>query len=295
MEERNLELDDDGKIKLKKTKAVLGAGNTQEESDIVIEIPDFEGFGDADGSDTEADNALARRSLEREKQRETRKARAQAMYEEAEKLFAEGDLDGAGEKYLDSAALYGADWHSWFGVVKVQTKDFTDFSGIYDCEQAYDKAFRRMEADDRAQLAEKYVPKLEAKAAECAAESERLNREDESEREAARQTVQNAFRTARNKFVLFTVLFAVFAAAALALAPFVRSVPNASILIPCIVCAVAALALLVVAAAFLRIFVYTNGERVRNLRAGTTAAGAQARVQAETEELIRSIIDDLKK
>lgn len=295
MEERNLELDDDGKIKLKKTKAVLGAGNTQEESDIVIEIPDFDGFGGADGSDTEADNALARRSLEREKQRETRKARAQAMYEEAEKLFAEGDLDGAGEKYLDSAALYGADWHSWFGVVKVQTKDFTDFSGIYDCEQAYDKAFRRMEADDRAQLAEKYVPKLEAKAAECAAESERLNREDESEREAARQTVQNAFRTARNKFVLFTVLFAVFAAAALALAPFVRSVPNASILIPCIVCAVAALALLVVAAAFLRIFVYTNGERVRNLRAGTTAAGAQARVQAETEELIRSIIDDLKK
>ena len=295
MEERNLELDDDGKIKLKKTKAVLGAGNTQEESDIVIEIPDFDGFGGADGSDTEADNALARRSLEREKQRETRKARAQAMYEEAEKLFAEGDLDGAGEKYLDSAALYGADWHSWFGVVKVQTKDFTDFSGIYDCEQAYDKAFRRMEAEDKAQLAEKYVPKLEAKAAECAAESERLNREDESEREAARQTVQNAFRTARNKFVLFTVLFAVFAAAALALAPFVRSVPNASILIPCIVCAVAALALLVVAAAFLRIFVYTNGERVRNLRAGTTAAGAQARVQAETEELIRSIIDDLKK
>lgn len=295
MEERNLELDDDGKIKLKKTKAVLGAGNTQEESDIVIEIPDFDGFGGANGSDTEADNALARRSLEREKQRETRKARAQAMYEEAEKLFAEGDLDGAGEKYLDSAALYGADWHSWFGVVKVQTKDFTDFSGIYDCEQAYDKAFRRMEAEDKAQLAEKYVPKLEAKAAECAAESERLNREDESEREAARQTVQNAFRTARNKFVLFTVLFAVFAAAALALAPFVRSVPNASILIPCIVCAVAALALLVVAAAFLRIFVYVNGERSRNMRAGTTAAGAQARVQAETEELIRSIIDDLKK
>ncbi len=295
MEERNLELDDDGKIKLKKTKAVLGAGNTQEESDIVIEIPDFDGFGDADGSDTEADNALARRSLEREKQRETRKARAQAMYEEAEKLFAEGDLDGAGEKYLDSAALYGADWRSWFGVVKVQTKDFTEFSGIYDCEQAYDKAFRRMEAEDRAQLAEKYVPKLEAKAAECAAASERLNREDESRREAARQTVQRAFRVARNKFVLFAVLFAVFAAAALALAPFVRSVPNASILIPCIVCAVAALALLVVAAAFLRIFVYTNGERVRNLRAGTTSAGAQARVQAETEELIRSIIDDLKK
>ena len=72
MEERNLELDDDGKIKLKKTKAVLGAGNTQEESDIVIEIPDFDGFGGANGSDTEADNALARRSLEREKQRETR-------------------------------------------------------------------------------------------------------------------------------------------------------------------------------------------------------------------------------
>lgn len=295
MEERNLELDDDGKIKLKKTKAVLGAGNSQEESDIVIEIPDFDGFRNEDDGGTEADNALARRSLDREKQRESRKARAQAMYEEAEKLFAQGDLDGAGEKYLDSAALYGADWHSWFGVVKVQTKDFTDFSGIYDCEQAYDKAFRRMEAEDRALLAEKYVPQLEEKAAECAAASERLNQADEREREAARPRIQSGFRQARNRFVLFTVLFVVFAAAALALAPFVRSVPNASILIPCIVCAVAALALLVVAAAFLRIFVYANGERSRNMRAGTTAAGMQARVQAETEELIRSIIDDLKK
>lgn len=294
MEERNLELDDDGKIRLKKTKAVLGAGNSQDESDIVIEIPDFDGFdGEKDG--TEADNALARRSLEREKERGSRKERAQKMYEEAEKLFAEGDLDGAGEKYLDSAALYGADWHSWFGVVKVQTKDFTDFSGIYDCEQAYEKAFRRMEAQDRAELAAKYVPRLEEKAAECAAESARLREADESQREKARPQVMEAFRKARFRFVLFAVLFAVFAAAALALAPFVRSVPDASILIPCIVCAAAAVVLLIAAAAFLRSFVYANVGRARNLRTGTTAAGAQARVQAETEELIRSIIDDLKK
>lgn len=294
MEERNLELDDDGKIRLKKTKAVLGAGNSQDESDIVIEIPDFDGFdGEKDG--TEADNALARRSLEREKERGSRKERAQKMYEEAEKLFAEGDLDGAGEKYLDSAALYGADWHSWFGVVKVQTKDFTDFSGIYDCEQAYEKAFRRMEAQDRAELAAKYVPRLEEKAAECAAESARLREADESQREKARPQIMEAFRKARLRFVLFAVLFAVFAAAALALAPFVRSVPDASILIPCIVCAAAAVVLLIAAAAFLRSFVYANVGRARNLRTGTTAAGAQARVQAETEELIRSIIDDLKK
>lgn len=294
MEERNLELDDDGKIRLKKTKAVLGAGNSQDESDIVIEIPDFDGFdGEKDG--TEADNALARRSLEREKERGSRKERAQKMYEEAEKLFVEGDLDGAGEKYLDSAALYGADWHSWFGVVKVQTKDFTDFSGIYDCEQAYEKAFRRMEAQDRAELAAKYVPRLEEKAAECAAESARLREADESQREKARPQIMEAFRKARLRFVLFAVLFAVFAAAALALAPFVRSVPDASILIPCIVCAAAAVVLLIAAAAFLRSFVYANVGRARNLRTGTTAAGTQARVQAETEELIRSIIDDLKK
>ena len=85
---------------------------TQEESDIVIEIPDFDGFGDADGSDTEADNALARRSLEREKQRETRKARAQAMYEEAEKLFAEGDLSGIGANVYNALGKPAAELNS---------------------------------------------------------------------------------------------------------------------------------------------------------------------------------------
>lgn len=72
-----------------------------------------------------------------------------------------------GEKYLDSAALYGANWRPWFGVVRVQTKDFTDFAGIYDCENAYERAFKRMPKAEREALAEKYVPSLTVRAEEC--------------------------------------------------------------------------------------------------------------------------------
>ena len=38
-----------------------------------------------------------------------------------------------------------------------------------------------------------------------------------------------------------------------------------------------------------------NHRRSQNLRAGTTDAGDKARQYAETEELIRSIIDDMTK
>ena len=108
MEERNLEFDDDGKIKVRKAGG-LEESQASEDGPIVIEGPDLGGqAGGASGIATEEE--LARRSLEQEKRREKRREEAEALYREGEALFAAGDLDGAGEKFLDSAALYGADW-----------------------------------------------------------------------------------------------------------------------------------------------------------------------------------------
>ena len=293
MEERNLEFDDDGKIKVRKAGG-LEESQASEDGEIVIEVPDLgEQAEGASGIATEEE--LARRSLEQEKRREKRREEAEALYREGEALFAAGDLDGAGEKFLDSAALYGADWRPWFGVVRVQTRDFTEFGGIYECEQAYDKAFRRMTKEDRAQLAEKYGKRLEEKANECAQASERLNAQDAQEREELRPYVQSVYEKSLRRLIVSVILLAIFTASACAMAPFVRSVPDYSILIPCIVCAVVAVALLVVAIAFLRLFILAGLSRSANLRAGTTAAGDAARASAETEELIRSIIDDLQK
>ena len=58
---------------------------------------------------------------------------------------------------------------------------------------------------------------------------------------------------------------------------------------------VLAAALLVVFVAFLMRLLSARTARRRNARAGTTPAGEEARMLAETEELIRSIIDDLQK
>lgn len=293
MEERNLELDDDGKIRLKKSGA-LPDGEEEGEDEIVIRVPDFASADEADEGRF-SDEELLRRSEDREKQRTERRGEAEATLAEAEALFAKGELDAAGEKFLDSAALYGADWRPWFGVVRVQTKDFTEFTGIYDCEQAYDKAFRRIKAEDRRALAAKYVPELTQKAEECEQLSAKLNAQDVAERESARPQIAARFRKQLQLLIVFSVLFALFLAAGIVLTPLVRTVPDNSILIPCILCYVAALALFVAVCAFLKRFLLSNHERSKNLRAGTTDAGDKAREYAETEELIRSIIDDLTK
>lgn len=288
MEERNLEFDDDGKIKLRKGGA-LPVGEEGEDGEIVIDIPDL--------GEEEEDPAAAeeRRKAALEQSRKERRTRAEQAFDEAEELFAAGDYDGAGEKYLDSASLNGADWRPWFGVVRVQTRDLTDFSGIYDCEQAYDKAFRRMKAEDKQALAEKYVPELSRKADECGKLSEEYNKQDVARRESERAGIVADFYKQMRLLIVFGVLFAAFLIAAISLAPFVRSVPNNSILIPCILCFVAALALFVAVCAFLKRFLTANHRRSQNLRAGTTDAGDKARQYAETEELIRSIIDDMTK
>ena len=296
MEERNLEFDDDGKIRLRKNREDFLAGEGEETAeDIVIDIPDFKGFGDENEGGAVSDEELARRASEREQELQGRRARAEKIYGEGEALFAAGDLPGAGEKFLDSAGLYGGDWRPWFGVVRVQTKDLTEFGEIYDCEQAYDKALRRMGEKDRKAVAEKYAPALRARAQECAARQKELNEQDTAEREAARPVLEKRYKTVVRIFVLSLVFFALFAAAGGALAPFVNSVPGMQILIPCIICIVLALGWLAVLAVFVNRFVKLRFLRAKNARAGTTAAGEQARIYAEEEELVLSIIEDLTK
>ncbi len=289
MEERELEFDDDGKIKVRKGGALPGEGAEGEPDEIVIELHDFDDEPEAPTEEEE----LRRAAIEEE--RADRRARAAQALDEADALFEEGDFDAAGEKYLDSAALNGADWRPWFGVVRVQTRDLTDFSGIYECERAYDKAFRRMPAAARAALAEKYVPALSRRADECAVRHEQLTEEDNRLRAEAHPAAVRADRRYTFLFSAFTVLFALLVIAGSCLVPFVRSVPGNGILIPAIVCFAAAAALLAAVVVFFVRFLRARTALRHNKRAGTTPAGEEARVLAETEELIRSIIDDLNK
>lgn len=295
MEERNLELDDDGKIKLRKRNEENAAEDLPEEEGdgIVLDVPDFEQFGGEEPSGR--DDELVRRSESWEDELRRRKEEAQRIYEEGESLFAAGDYDGAGEKFLDSAAMYAANWRPWFGVVRVQTKDFTDFSGIYDCEQAYDKAFKRMPKAERAELADKYVPALSARAEECAQKREQLTAEDVREREDAREEINAAYGAAKKRLFIALILFGIFLVAGCALAPFVHTVPDVRYLVPCIVCFAAAFVAAVFLLVCLRRFVPASGARSRNRRAGTTESGEHARIFAEEEELLRSIIEDFTK
>lgn len=298
MEERNLELDDDGKIKLRKRSDALGDEQPSEgdaSDDIILDIPDFKGFGEENEDGAVSDEELLRRRQEREEEEQRRKNRAKELFAEGEELFAQGDLDGAGEKFLDSAASYSADWRPWFGVVRVQTKDLTDFTSIYDCEQAYDKALRRMRPEDKAALAEKYAASLEKMAEENAQDSADFTAQDTKEREEARPKIQAEYKKSLKFLIVNAVIFAVFLIASCSLAPFVNTVQGMQILIPAIICGVLAIVFLAVTAVFLRRFLATRFALVKNRRAGTTAAGEQARIHAETEELIRSILEDLQK
>ena len=101
MEERNLELDDDGKIRLKKSGASPDDESANED-EIVIRVPDFPGLEEEEEENT-SEEELLRRSSEREKQNAERKEKAEKLYLEAEDLYQKGELDAAGEKYLDCA------------------------------------------------------------------------------------------------------------------------------------------------------------------------------------------------
>lgn len=295
MEERNLELDDDGKIKLKKNREdFLSETPSDEGDDIVIEVPDFESFREEDGRVGLSDEELAAKAKEREERAATKKETAEKLLEEADALFDAGDFVGAGEKYLDSAAEYAADWRPWFGVVKVQTKDFTDFHDVYDCQKAYERAFRRMSEQDRASLSEKYLPSMEGMIAKNAEEADRLMREDEAERAAAREGLRAESKSRTVGMIVFVALFAAFAVAGGVLAAFISSVKGMQILIPAIVCIAAAVVLLFFAAWAVKRCIFARLALSANLRAGTTAAGKKAAELTEYGELMQSIADNFR-
>ena len=148
---------------------------------------------------------------------------------------------------------------------------------------------------ERAKLAEKYVPSLSVRADECAQEREKYTAEDVKEREESREGIERAYVGARKALIIAAVIFAAFLVAGCALAPFVNTVPDVRYLVPCIVCFALAVAAAAHLAVRLRRFIPARSALTRNRRAGTTAAGEQARIYAEEEELIRSIIEDLTK
>ena len=240
MEERTLELDDDGKIRLRRTGEEAGEVSAD---DIVIDIPDYKGF--------EEEEAGAR-FLAREGER--RRAGAQAMLAEADELFAAGDLPGAGEKYLDCAALDRADWRPWFGVVRVHTKDLTDFSGFGECSRAFEKAVRRMGEAGRKEVAARYGEQLSLRAEECGMRARAQAAADEEKRAAERPQVMRAYGRALRSFAVVAALFLAFAVASAVLFPLIDAVPGYQVLIAAVVCGAAALVLLVAAAALGRRF-----------------------------------------
>ena len=288
MGERDLEFDDDGKIRIRRAGEPAGEG---EEDEIVIEVPDL---GPAEEEKHE-DEIFADRRAERERALAERRERALALYEEGEELFARGELEAAGEKFLDSGELYGTDWRPWFGVVRVQTKDLTDFSEISDCEQAYDKAMRRMSREDLSALSARYGPALTARADALAAEHARRTAEDEREREQARPAVLREVRLSSTVFGLMCAFFGVFLIASVTLWSLINAVQGVEILVPAIVCSAVGIVFFVLAAVFCKRLVLARAARARNARAGTTDAGEQARILAETEEIIRAILEDLSK
>lgn len=279
MEERSLELDDDGKIRLRRTGEEAGEVSAD---DIVIDIPDYKGF--------EEEEAGAR-FLAREGER--RRAGAQAMLAEADELFAAGDLLGAGEKYLDCAALDRADWRPWFGVVRVHTKDLTDFSGFGECSRAFEKAVRRMGEAGRKEVAARYGEQLSLRAEECGMRVKAQAAADEEKRAAERPQVMRAYGRALRSFAVVAALFLAFAVASAVLFPLIDAVPGYQVLIAAVVCGAAALVLLVAAAALGRRFWRAFSAKRRNERAGSTPEGRLARLLAEEEECIRMILEDI--
>ena len=293
MEERDLELDDDGKIKLKKTaEGEALAEETDSGDEIVLNVPDFSGFSEEEPSaEVQAEQTLRAREEERDKRRE----RAEALLAEAEALLAKGEYDAAGEKFLDSAALYGADWRPWFGVVRVQTKELTDFSEIYDCEQAYDKALRRMSREDRAALAAKYAPGIDAQADALREESERAAREDARLREERLPAAKREFAASVKRFIGAGASLLLCLAIAVVLWCSITAVAGSGILIGAIACTVLAAVFLVFTALATKRFVLARTALSACTVPGKTEEGRHAAALAEEEALLRSVAEDLRK
>lgn len=235
MEERNMQLDDDGKIKMRKNREdFLDHPEKEDDEEIVIDVPDFAGFREEDDNVGLSGDELSAKNQLYEQYVAEKKAQAEKIFEQAEALFAAGELESAGEKYLDSVAVHGGNWKAWFGVVRVQTKDMTDFSGIYDCQNAYNRALKRAGKAGKEELAATYDARLKQKIAENAEEAETLEEADAAYRASKRDGLSAALEASKKPFYLSLVCFAVALVAGIVLTCLINTVSGVQILIPAI-------------------------------------------------------------
>ena len=207
-------------------------------------------------------------------------------------MFAAGELESAGEKYLDSVAVHGGNWKAWFGVVRVQTKDMTDFSGIYDCQNAYNRALKRAGKAGKEELAATYDARLQQKIAENAEEAETLEEADAAYRASKRDGLSAALEASKKPFYLSLVCFAVALVAGIVLTCLINTVSGVQILIPAMILDAAAAVALVVSLVFFRNFHFARLAYKKNESSLSTEEGRAAAELRSENELIQSIIDD---
>lgn len=291
MEERNMQLDDDGKIKIRKSGEVLP--ETESTGDeIVLDVPDFEEFKEEDTSVGLSGDELAEKNELYEKYQAEKKVEADKIFEQAEELFAQGDLEGAGEKYLDSVAMHGGNWRAWFGIVRVQTKDLTEFEGIYDCQNAYNRAIKKAGAEGKAELKERYGASLEKKIFENDERATQLEKVDTEYRASKKDGLVERLKNTKRPLAISLLACIVVLIAGIVLTSLINTVSGIQILVPAIIVDVLAGILAVVTLVFLRNFNLARMAYNKNESNLSTAEGREANELRAENELLQSILDD---
>ena len=291
MEERNMQLDDDGKIKIRKSGEVLP--ETESTGDeIVLDVPDFEEFKEEDTSVGLSGDELAEKNELYEKYQAEKKVEADKIFEQAEELFAQGDLEGAGEKYLDSVAMHGGNWRAWFGIVRVQTKDLTEFEGIYDCQNAYNRAIKKAGVEGKAELKERYGAQLEKKIFENDERATQLEKVDTEYRASKKDGLVERLKNTKRPLAISLLACIVVLIAGIVLTSLINTVSGIQILVPAIIVDVLAGILAVVTLVFLRNFNLARMAYNKNESNLSTAEGREANELRAESELLQSILDD---
>lgn len=291
MEERNMQLDDDGKIKIRKSGEVLP--ETESTGDeIVLDVPDFEEFKEEDTSVGLSGDELAEKNELYEKYQAEKKVEADKIFEQAEELFAQGDLEGAGEKYLDSVAMHGGNWRAWFGIVRVQTKDLTEFEGIYDCQNAYNRAIKKAGVEGKAELKERYGASLEKKIFENDERATQLEKVDTEYRASKKDGLVERLKNTKRPLAISLLACIVVLIAGIVLTSLINTVSGIQILVPAIIVDVLAGILAVVTLVFLRNFNLARMAYNKNESNLSTAEGREANELRAENELLQSILDD---
>lgn len=296
MEERNMQLDDDGKIKMKKVREDLSSETDEMISDdeIVLDVPDFAGFREEGENVGLSGEELSAKNELYEQYMAQKKSEGEELFQRAEALYAAGEWEAAGEKYLDSAAAYSGNWRAWFGVVRVQTRDLTDFSGIYDCQNAYNRALKRAGKAGKAELAETYTPRLQQKIEANAAQAETLELADRNYRDSRREGLSNDYRASRRPLTIATIVFCIALIAGLALTLNINAVSGIQILIPALIVDAVAAVGLILSLMFLRKFLSAQLAYRKNESNLSTRDGRAAAELRSENELIESIIEDFQ-